>query len=114
MADSITIKAGDTEPLALTISATGVSTLDNLTAAVLYAQKLGASSAHVDGGTLTVSDSSTRTLAFDPVGQKSGGGDAFDAPGVYRCYVRATWSDADITRHPGDGWITVTVTPTYE
>jgi len=112
MADTIYIRAGDTEPLILSLSATGLTDLTDLTTAVLYARKKGATTNHVDGGTLA--KTSGLSLSFDPVGQKSGGGNAFDAAGQYECYILATWSDADTTRHPGDGEITVVVRHAYE
>lgn len=111
---SITIRAGDTEPLPLTIDAVGLTNLDALDTAVLYARKVNAASNHVDGGALAVLVSADKSLTFNPVGQKSGGGNAFDAPGVYRAYVLATWNDGDETRHPGDGSLTITVAENYE
>jgi len=114
MADDITIKAGDTEPLPLTIAATGLTDLTLLTSATLYARRSGSSTNHVTAGALTVPDTGELTLMFDPLGAKVGGGNAFDAPGVYKCYVKAVWNDADITRHPGEGHITVTATEAYE
>lgn len=110
----IRIKAGDTEPLEFVLGAEGITTLDALATAVLYARKENSSSNHVDAGTCTVVLSSSRTLSFDPVGQKNGGGDAFDAAGKYRCYIKATWGDGDVTRHPGDEFVLVVVDANYE
>ena len=58
---------------------------------------------HVDGATGTISDSANLQVELDPVGAKSGGGNAFDAVGSYTGLVKLTFSDGDITRHPGDG-----------
>lgn len=110
----IRIKAGDTEPLEFVLGAEGVTNLDTLASAVLYARKENSNSNHVDAGTCTVKSSSARTLLFDPVGQKDGGGDAFDAEGRYKCYIKATWDDGDITRHPGDEHVMVVVGKNYE
>jgi hypothetical protein len=102
MPQTIKVRAGDTEPLELTIDATGLDNLDDLDAAVLYLRKSGESENHVDGATLSVADSATKTLAFDPVNAKNPSGDALDEDGTYSGYVKATWNDADITRHPAD------------
>lgn len=99
---TIKIRAGDTEPLEIPIDATNLTDLSGLSAAVLYMKKEGASTNHVDGAALTVASSSDKTLRFDPVNNKNPSGNAFDAAGDYRGYVKATWSDGDITRHPGD------------
>ena len=114
MATTINLRAGDTEPFDLTISASGLSSLDDLTSAVLYAKKAGAAANHVTAGALTVSDSATLTLTFDPAAQADDGGDAFDEPGTYRCYVLATWSDGDTTRHPDDSDLEIVVRENYE
>jgi hypothetical protein len=114
MPDTIRLKPADTEPLVLTISATGLANLDDLTSAVLYARLAGESANHVTAGALTPSPSVTLGLVFDPVDAKLGGGNAFDAPGTYQCYVLATWNDGDTTRHPGRSWLTVIVEPGYE
>lgn len=105
MAD-LTIKAGDTEPITFTIDVTGVDNLDDVTSAALYAREQAASSNHVDGATLTVSDSAEKEMSFDPVGNGPGGDNAFDTgdEGDYKVYVLVTWSDGDTTRHPGEDY----------
>lgn len=111
------VRAGDTEPIDITIGATGLSDLDNLTTATLYARKQGAATNHVDGGTLTIKDSALKSLSFDPVGQKLGGGDAFGAgdDGLYDCYVLVVWADGDQTRHPsGPDFLELNVTENLE
>lgn len=110
----ISIKAGDTEPQIIQIDATDLDDLSNLASAVVYFRKEGETTNHVDGVALTVESSASRTLRFDPVDAKNGGGNAFDAVGKYLGYVVATWSDGDITRHPGNGWLAVNANPTYE
>lgn len=110
----VSVRVGDTEPLKILVSATGLSNLDNVSSAVLYLREDSASTNHVDGATLTVSDSDVRELTFDPVGAKNGGGNAFDTPGKYRGYVHITWNDGDETRHPANDWLRVTVHPNYE
>lgn len=99
---TILVRAGDTEPLEITVDATGLENLDSLNAAGLYLREEDASANHVTNGTLVVADSAAKRLSFNPVGQKVGGGDALDEPGVYIGYVRIEWTDGDITRHPGD------------
>jgi hypothetical protein len=101
MADTIYIRAGDTEPVTFAISATGLENLEGLDTATFYARRLGQVSNHVTAGTLTVAVSADRTLTFDPVGEKVGGGNAFDEPGTYDFYALALWDDGDETRHPG-------------
>jgi len=109
MAQNILIRAGDTEALTITVDAGNLSNLDNVQTAALYMRERGASSNHIDGASLTVTDSANRELSFDPVGAKVGGGDAFDVPGVFRGYVVLTHSDGTTTRHPSETDLGVTV-----
>ena len=110
----IAIRAGDTEPQIVRIDATNLSNLDDLASAVIYFIREGDDDNHVDGAALVLESSAARTLRFDPVAAAVGGGNAFAQSGKYRGYVKATWSDGDITRHPGNGWLTVTVFPDLE
>lgn len=110
----LTIKAGSTELLTFTLAATGISDLDNLSSAVLYARDVTSGTNHVNGVAVSVLVSGDMTVTFDPVDAKNGGGNAFDEPGTYKLYLRATWSDGDITRHPDAGYITLTVEPNFE
>ena len=115
MANSgIYLRPGDTEPVTITVDATGLANLAALASATLYMRLVGAATNHVEGAALTIADSATRTLRFDPVGAKAGGGDAFDAPGIYRGYVLLTWTDGDETRHPSHDWLVAVVGDTYE
>lgn len=119
MANSvIRIRAGDTEPLEFTISAsqagTAIPNLDDVAEVVFYAQKRGAATAHVDGASASVASSPDRRITFDPVGAKNGGGNAFDAEGQYLCYALVTWTDGDTTRHPGGSDLVVDVRTNYE
>ena len=114
MSATITIRAADTEPLTVTISADGLSDLTAASTATLYARRKGSTTAHVDGAACTIPDTNALDITFDPVGAAVGGGDAFDVAGEYECYVKVTWSDGDITRHPGDTYLGVTVTDTFE
>lgn len=114
MADKITLKAGDTDPLELTISATNLENLDDLNEATIYIRDVNASTNHVTGEALAVESSSTRTLSFDPTGAKVGGGDALDAEGDYRAYILATWTDGTTTRHPGKGHRQIIVQANWE
>lgn len=114
MPTQITIKEDDTDPLTFTIDATGISNLDNLSSAAVYARKVGASSNHVDGASASVKTSADQTVEFDPAGNAVGGGDAFDEPGEYKVYVKATWADGDVTRHPGDGFNWIIVESSFE
>lgn len=111
-AQEIRIGPGDTELLTITISLSGVSTLDDLTTALLYMREVNdggppgdfvsGSSNEVDGVALSVLVSADMTLSFDPVGNGPSGADAFgEAENTYDGYVLITWSDADETRHPG-------------
>lgn len=114
MSTAIVIRAGDTEPLELTVNAAGLLNLDELDSAVLYMRAVGADTNHVDGAALSVVDSAAKTLRFDPVGAAADGGDAFDEAGRYRGYLLLTWTDLDETRHPDNGDLTVTVLSNYE
>lgn len=112
------VRAGDTEPLEITIGANGVSNLDDASTVVLYARKEGADTNHVDGATCTVSDSAAMTVSFDPAGNGPSGADAFAVgdEGRYDCYVKITWSDGDETRHPAkdDDTLDLVVTEAFE
>jgi hypothetical protein len=96
------VRAGDTDPLAITVGATGLTDLDDLSSAELYARLEGAEVNHVDGAACSVLVSADLTLTFDPVGNGPEGADAFSTgdEGTYFCYVKITWSDGDETRHP--------------
>lgn len=98
----IRIREDDTEPLELTVSAEGVTNLDAMTAAVAYFKRVGTEDNHVDGVVLSVASSAARTLRFNPVGAKAGGGNAFDTPGTYQGHLKLTWTGGAVTRHPGD------------
>lgn len=100
------IKAGDTEPIMFNVDLSGVDNLDNVSSAALYARKKSTSKNHVDGATATVSDSANKELSFDPESNAADNSNAFDTgdEGHYRVYVKLTWSDGDITRHPGGGF----------
>jgi hypothetical protein len=96
------VRAGDTDPLKLRISARGLSSLSGLDEARLYLRLDGSSTNHVDGVLLSVVDSNARLVQFDPVNAAVGGGNALIAPGIYIGYVRCLWTNTRITRHPGD------------
>ena len=111
-AQEIRIGPGDTELLTITISLSGVSTLDDLTTALLYMREVNnggppgdfvtGESNHVDGASLSVLVSADMTVTFDPLNNGPAGADAFAvAEQTYDGYVLITWSDADETRHPG-------------
>lgn len=115
------VRAGDTEPLIIDLDPdddAGFDDLSELSSAVLYARLDGADANHVDGAACSVSDSANKLLSFDPVGNGPSGDDAFDTgdEGTYYCYVRVTWSDGDITRHPpsNDGTLRLDVVANYE
>lgn len=114
MPQTVTIRAGDTEPLEVCISATGLSNLDELVSAALYMRRLGDAANHLNGAALSVVDSSNMMLRLDPTGAAVGGGDAFTEPGTYVGYILATWGDLDETRHPGDDDLVVRVIPNLE
>lgn len=114
MPQTITVRAGDTEPLDITIGATGLSDLTSLDTAVLHLRKDGAATNHVDGAALVVPDEDGLVVRFDPLDAKVGGGNALDTPGRYRGYVLATWTDGDETRHPADSELVVVVRGTLE
>lgn len=106
--DRLTIKAGSTEPIIIKVGATGLSNLDELSAATFYATDTSDNSAHVTAGTMTVESSSDLQLAFDPVAQDVDGNNAFAAKGEWRCYVKMVMSDSDITFHPDEGYLYLT------
>lgn len=114
------VRAGDTEPLEITVDATGLDNLDDLDSAVLYARIYGSETNHVDGATCSVASSANKTLTFDPTGNGPDSGLAFDLdvtkPTRVQCYVRLTWNDGDETRHPAkeDGSLDLWITPKYE
>lgn len=101
MAQHIEIVVNDTEPLMIVIGARGVTDLSDLTTAVFFVREINAATNHVNGVLMATDSSVDRRLRFDPVNAKAGGGNAFDTVGSYEAYVRMTWSDGDITRHPG-------------
>lgn len=108
-------KQGSTEPEEFQLSATGLTDLSALSQAVLYMRRLGGTTVNkVDGAALTVVDSAARLIQFDPAGAAVGGGDAFDEPGIFGIYIRATWSDAGVTRHPDEGYLEFEIQPNYE
>ena len=113
MPKTIELWAEDTEPLEVTVSAAGVSTLDNVSSVAWYFTDEGGT-AHVDGAAGTVSDSANMKIQLDPVNAKSGGGNAFDAAGTYEGYAKLTWSDGDITRHPNGSSLFVVVNANQE
>lgn len=113
--DIIHIRAGDTEEIDIIVGATGISDLSALTTATFYARKEGATANHVTAGAMSIADSAAKKLRFDPVNQKVGGGNAFDAAGTYDCYCKLTWSDGDVSRHPGkEDFLQVIVTEHFE
>lgn len=115
MEKHIEIRAGDTEPLSLELDAKGLVNLDELIAATFFARRVAAAANEVEARPMTVIDSPTKILSFDPVGNGPGGIDAFLTPGIYDCYVKAVWTDNNITQHPSeDGGLLITVTKRYE
>lgn len=110
------IRAGDTEPLEITIDAVDLDDLAEFASGALYARKSGASTNHVDGAEVTVADSAAKTVRFDPVGAGPAGADAFGIgdEGSYDVYVQITWSDGDETRHPGGTPLRLVVTESWE
>lgn len=110
------VKAGDTEPITFTVELTGVSDLDDLSTAELYAREISSSTNHVDGAPCTVHDSEEMELAFDPVDNGPGDANAFAIgdEGDYDVYVKLTWADGDTTRHPGFGFRRWTVGRVFE
>jgi hypothetical protein len=116
------VRAGDTEPLEITVGAAGVTDLDGLTSAVLYGRIDGEATNQIDGAACTVADSATMLLSFDPAGAGPSAADAWDLapaegePIHIRCYVLLTWSDTQTTRHPAaeDGTLDIYVTASYE
>lgn len=109
-----TRKQGSTEPEEFILSATGLVDLSDLTNAHLYMRESDATVNKVDGALLTVTDSGNRIVEFDPSGAAVGGGDAFEDTGAFLIYIRATWSDGDITRHPDDGYIVFQIQENFE
>lgn len=100
----IRIQAEDTEPLEIFIDADGISDLTDFQSgeAYFWEEDAAVGTNHIDGATVSVSDSDNQLVSLDPIGAKSGGGNAFDTAGTYYGYVKITWSDTDITRHPGN------------
>lgn len=107
MPQTITVRAGDTEPLDIVISATGLTDLQDLDTAVMFLRRDGESVNHVDGVELQIPDSAALVVRFQPIDAKTGGGNALDAPGRYRGHVLATWSNGKETRHPDDSDLVV-------
>ena len=95
------VRAGSTEPLDIVVALPAHPNLDDIAEGVLFARKVGSPSNHVNGAPVIVA--TAEAVRFDPVGNGPGGADAFgigDA-GEYDCYVRLTWADGHVTRHPG-------------
>lgn len=111
------VRAGDTDPLEITVGATGLGNLAALVSAEFFARLKDAETNHVDGAPLAVKDSANRVLEFDPVGAAVGSGDAFGvgAHGTYECYVLLTWPEGRETRHPaGPDFLELVVTEAFE
>lgn len=114
MSQIIEIREDDTEPLIIKIGARGVTDLSSLTVAALFMRRVGDQTNHVNGVSCPIYSSADLEVSFDPVGSKMGGGNAFDGIGTYKGYIRATWSDGDITRHPQDEDLVVKVRGHHE
>jgi len=127
----IKIGAGDTEPLTIVIEAADengdpIDNLDDLTTAKLYLRevangaRIGSFSTatnHVNGVTSDVLVSDNMTVTFDPVGNGPASGNAFaTASKTYDGYLKLTWDDADLTRHPAavEDFLRVVVGPSLE
>lgn len=111
MPRTIYVRAGDTEPLTITLSATGLADLTGISSATFYAREVGVTTNHVDGATLSIPDANELDVVFDPAGNGPSGADAFGEgdEGTYRCYVLLAHSDGDETRHPGRDSETLTL-----
>lgn len=105
-------KAGTTEPEEIVLSATGLDNLNALSSAVLYMRD-DDDALLVDGHQLTVKDSATRKLEFDPANAKVGGGNPFDTAGTYHAYIKTTWSDGDVQLFPDEGLIMFIIEPAF-
>jgi hypothetical protein len=101
---TLKIRAGDDEPLEITVSATELDDLSEFDEGAFYARKVGSDANHVDGAALSVADSAIRLVSFDPVGNGPAGADAFALgdEGDYDCYVRITWLSGKESRFPGE------------
>lgn len=112
------VRAGDTEPHIMTISAPDLADLDDVTEALLFCRLKGATENHVDGAECTVSDSENFELTFDPIDNGPEGADAFGTgdEGVYQCYIKITMTDGDTARFPTheDGTFDLHVSANYE
>lgn len=114
------VRAGDTEPIDIDLDPDGdasYANLDTVSAVLLYARLEGGSTNHVNGVSCVVADSPNKIVRFDPLGNGPGGANAFDTgdEGTYYCYVRVTWTDDDVTRHPpGEEELRLDVIPNYE
>lgn len=117
--DVLYVRAGDTEPLELTISADLIDgdpleDLDGLDVATLFVRKRGESTNEVDGASLSVVDSGTMRVRFDPVANGPDGENAFKEPGSYNGYIVALWLTGRETRHPGRTDLNIIVRPRYD
>jgi hypothetical protein len=107
----ITIWAGDTEPLDFeNISAGGRDDLTDVTSASLFLWHDADDSKYVDGRSVTIT-ATAGSGSFDPAGNGPTGGAAFKVGdhGLYRGFLRLTWSDGNTTRHPNGHQLTIKV-----
>lgn len=115
--DVLHVRAGDTSPLTITVSADGLDDLSAFQEGYLYAREAFEDENHVDGAAVGVLDSDARQISFDPVGAGPSGADAFDFgdEGNYDVYVRLIFNDGSESRFPGEEeTLIVVVTRAFE
>ena len=95
-------RIGDTEPLLLQLKAKDLTTLDGSSLRRVYFYKVGTATPHVNGINCPIDASGPTNISFDPVGNKNGGGDAFQEEGFFVGRVVVTMGDGDVNVYPQD------------
>lgn len=101
MADSLTVKAGDTyPPVQITLSDAGGSVDLTVADSVRFVMKSGAT---IVEGPMTVTDATAGIVEYTWTS-----GDT-DIAAVYQAEVEVTWNVGEIETFPNDGYKTVTI-----
>jgi len=115
---TITRKAGTTEPEEVTVDATGLDNLDDVSAGQWFAWDKNSGAEIIDGEAngsssdgpgFQITDSANRKVELDPDGADTEGGNAFSDAGVLRATLKLIFSDSDIAFWPDSGYLEITL-----